>query len=150
MISVRVQIYYSNHCSNVSCKRKNMSQRRNKKFSKFLLQKYEQLHSLSSKSLENQNDILSTADAKLISALVEICTNFLIGNIYCSEPRRQKLKPHRSALKKICRIRKLSKKLRKEREILLEANNSTTGESLLNLLLPCALATISLNLADAT
>lgn len=127
-----------------------MSQRTPKKFSKFLLKKLEQLHSLSSATTEKSKEILTTADAELISALVEIATNFLLGNISCCEPRRQKLKPFKSAIKAICRIHGLSKTLKREREIILNANFAIeSGKQLFSLLLPCALATISLNLADA-
>lgn len=127
-----------------------MSHRKNKKFSKFLLKNLEQLHSISSaESKQAQNDLLSEADADLISAIVEIATNCLLGNIYCSENRRQKLKTYKSELENIRKIRRLSKKLKLEKELIIRANSRIDSEqSLFSLLLPPALATISLNLVD--
>lgn len=127
-----------------------MSHRKNKKFSKFLTDNLEQLHSISSaESIQAQNDLLSSADSKLISAIVEIAANCLLGNIYCSENRRLKLKAYKSELEKIRKLRRLTKKLKKERELIIRANSSVEKEkSLFSLLLPPALATISLNLID--
>lgn len=70
--------------------------------------------------------IISKADAGLIDTIIEICFNYLRGNIKCSKKHFKELSKHRDILRKIVKTRLdggSSNKRKHERDILLQNGN---------------------------